>query len=144
MAAVQDDPILQSRLDLLMEHRDERQAEEENWAQSIHQVIQPIRSRLKQQDWSEDCLQRCIGLIRTNATQAMAMCISSDGRSIEDKDMATIRVLYPSMSLMSHSCIPNIRTIHRPGYTLEARTLRALKAGEELTISYTGEKKYYV
>ena len=140
MAAIQNDPVLCSRLDLLMEHRAERQAERGNWDRIICQVVQPIRTRLKKDDWPEDLLQWCIGLVRTNATQTLAAGIESDGTNIEDSELATVRVLYPSMSLMSHSCIPNVRTIHRPGYILEARVNRIVKLGEELTISYTGKE----
>jgi len=142
MAALEDDPILCSRLDLLMEHREERQKEAENWSKTTLQVVQPIRTRLKKCNWSEDSIQRCVGLVRTNATQTIASSITLDGTNSEDKDLATIRVLYPSMSIMSHSCIPNTRTIHQSNYTLEVRAMRKVKLGEELTISYTGKETY--
>ena len=138
MTAIAKDPVLKSRLNLLMEHREERQTEQDNWAQTDLQVVQPIRTRLKRCDWSVDDIQGCVGLIRTNASQALATFRRPDGTFIEERDMATVRVLYPSMSIMSHSCIPNTRTIHHSGYILAARTIREVKKGKEFTISYTG------
>jgi len=139
MTAIEDDPVLCSRLDLLMEHRQERQREADNWSKTTVQVVQPIRTRLKKQSWSEDALQRCVGLVRTNATQTTATSISLDGTNTDDIELATVRVLYPSMSIMSHSCIPNTRTIHHSNYVLEVRAMRSVKHGEELTISYMGK-----
>jgi SET domain len=134
MTAMDKDPVLRTRLNLLMEHREERQAEEDNWAKTHCQVVQPIRTRLKCTGWSEDLIQRCVGLIRTNATQSLVSISNNTGEG----ELATVRVLYPTMSIMSHSCIPNTRTIHRSDYILEARSMRQVKKGEELTISYTG------
>jgi AraC-like DNA-binding protein len=135
MTAMDKDPVLRSRLHLLMEHREERQEEEDNWARTDRQVVQPIRTRLNCTAWSEDLIQRCVGLIRTHATQSRAMAVSNNP---EEWEMATVRVLYPTMSPMSHSCMPNVRTIHRSEYILEARSMRGVRRGEELTISYTG------
>ena len=141
MVAMEDDPILQSRLNLLMEHREERQKEEGNWAQTILQVVEPIKGRFNRSDWSDDVIQRSVGLIRTNATQTLASCCSQDRTNVFDGELATVRVLYPSMSPLSHSCMPNTRIIHRWDYILEARTLKEVRLGEEFTISYTGKEK---
>ena len=137
MVAMQADPVLRSRLDLLMEHHEERKRETENWARSDSQVVQPIRTRFHQSDWSESFILRCVGLIRTHATQTLAKC-NKDRLNYEEEDIVTVRVLYPSMSPMSHSCIPNTRTIHHSNYILEARAMREVRKGEEFTISYTG------
>jgi len=139
MMAMEDDPILRSRLDLLMEHRKERQEEEENWALTLLHVIAPLQTDLNKSDWSEDFIQRSIGLIRTNAIQTLASCCSKDRTDVFEGELATVRVLYPSMSPMSHSCMPNTRTIQRWDYILEARTLKKVRQGDEFTISYTGK-----
>lgn len=141
MMAMEDDPVLKSRLDLLMEHRKEREGEEENWALTLLHVIEPIQNQLNQSDWSEDLIQRSVGLIRTNAVQTIAACCLDDKKDIFDGELATVRVLYPSMSPMSHSCMPNTRTIHKWDYTVEARTLKEVRQGNEFTISYTGKRK---
>jgi hypothetical protein len=138
MVALEEDPVLRSRLDLLMDHHKERKEEKDNWARTILQVIEPIRNRLNCFDWSEDFIQHCVGLIRTNATQILATGCTDDKTNIEDGKLTTLRVLYPSMSPMSHSCIPNTRIIHRSDYILEARTMKEVRQGEEFTISYTG------
>ena len=143
LVAKDRDASLQTRLALLQDHSQERRAEEQNWAQTDRQVVRPIRERLKRSDWTSGDIQRCVGLIRTNATQTLAKNpwpAREDGMEEEEEDRATVRVLYPSMSLMSHSCMPNTRTIHRSSYILEARVMRPVGKGEEFAISYTGTR----
>ena len=120
----------------LMDHLEERKAETENWEISEVQVVAPIREKLKQEKWSADLIQRCLGVTRTNASQRSATQVYSKDKS-NYSDVGTVRVLHLTMSLMSHSCIPNCVTLHNPDYTLTVRSMRPVKKGEELTISYT-------
>ena len=66
-------------------------------------------------------VQHVFGVLKTNSVSL----ITCQGRC-----------LYPTVSLLSHSCIPNLEPVAMPGtrITLRARTL--IKAGEQLTIRY--------
>ncbi|EOA98398.1 SET and MYND domain-containing protein 3, partial [Anas platyrhynchos] len=56
--------------------------------------------------------------------------------TISNGEMQDVGVgLYPSMSLLNHSCDPNCVIIFE-GYQLLLRSVREIQIGEELTISY--------
>lgn len=47
------------------------------------------------------------------------------------------RALYPLISLLSHSCSPNLEPISEPGKRIAFRAKRLIKEGEELSTRYT-------
>ena len=55
----------------------------------------------------------------------------------EDADCGVVRMLYPSMAIFSHSCSPTTQALHRPDYGLTLTATRTIRAGEEITITYT-------
>ena len=46
------------------------------------------------------------------------------------------RALYPVVSIMSHSCVPNITSMLNPGEAIAFRANRVINKDEELTIRY--------
>ena len=65
------------------------------------------------------------------------LCQARVSPGSEDGDCGTVRMLYPSMAIFSHSCSPNTQALHRPDYGLSLTATRAIKAGEEITDTYT-------
>lgn len=60
-----------------------------------------------------------------------------NGFQIEDETGQSVAIgLYPSMSLLNHSCDPNCFTLFM-GRHLHLRVIKTIKAGDELTIQYT-------
>ena len=54
------------------------------------------------------------------------------------QEAGQVRMLYPSMAILSHSCSPNTEALHRPGHGLSLVATRDIKSGEEITVTYTG------
>ena len=46
-------------------------------------------------------------------------------------------MLYPSMAIFSHSCSPSTQALHRPDHGLTLTATRTIRAGEEITVTYT-------
>ena len=40
---------------------------------------------------------------------------------------SSVRMLYPSMAILSHSCCPNTQALHRPGYGLTLTATRDIR-----------------
>ena len=64
---------------------------------------------------------RAFGILQTN---------SMGLRGLEGK------AVYPTVSLMSHSCVNNLTVVTGPGEGIVFKALRQIKQGEELTIRY--------
>ena len=54
-----------------------------------------------------------------------------------DGESGEVRMIYPSMAIFSHSCSPNTQALHRPDYGLVLTATRTIRAGEEITVTYT-------
>ncbi|XP_031408035.1 histone-lysine N-methyltransferase SMYD3-like [Meleagris gallopavo] len=64
------------------------------------------------------------------------MVVTCNCFTISNGEMQDVGVgLYPSMSLLNHSCDPNCVIIFE-GYQLLLRSVREIQIGEELTVSY--------
>ena len=71
-------------------------------------MVSFIREDLGQVQWSEDEIQRLVGLVRTNAAQVRATGVAPGEERLDDDELGTARVLYPSlapMSVASTSCL---------------------------------------
>jgi len=66
-------------------------------------------------------VQHVFGVLKTNSVSL----ITCQGRS-----------LYPTVSLLSHSCVPNLEPVTNPGTKITLRAKTRILAGEELTIRY--------
>ncbi|XP_063247027.1 histone-lysine N-methyltransferase SMYD3 isoform X2 [Prinia subflava] len=64
------------------------------------------------------------------------LCVTCNCFTISNGEMQDVAVgLYPSMSLLNHSCDPNCVIVFE-GYQLLLHSVREIQIGEELTISY--------
>lgn len=115
------------RIDVLMDHHQERKLQMEAWNTFQCQIVDYIQKDLGLSDLFSDAdIHRCIGIIRVNAVQSRASNIN-------------MRALFPSMALLSNSCICNARCVHKDFgrlHGVEIRAQTAIKAGEEVTIQY--------
>ena len=67
----------------------------------------------------------------------ISLCQASLSPGSEEGESGVVRMLYPSMAIFSHSCSPNTQALHRPDYGLTLTTTRTIRAGEEITVTYT-------
>ena len=52
----------------LMDHKEERKREELEWNWVLQNVVEPIKKLDNDSLWSEDDIQRCVGLFRQKAS----------------------------------------------------------------------------
>ena len=117
------------RLKYLMDHDEERRKEVDYWKMFQRNVVQFIRKGLGLQDmYSEEEINRAIGILRTNAFQIEHPYLQYQGTSG--------KAVYPTFSFMSHNCYNNGRYIVHPDNRLTLRAQREIKEGEEITIQY--------
>ena len=83
-----------------------------------------LRKRLKL-DWITDAdLQHVFGVFKTNGVGHV-------------EAGARVCFLFPHVSLMSHSCLSNLDLVSRPGARVQFVAKTDIRAGEELTWSYS-------
>ena len=119
---------LRDRVGRLMDHNQEREREEEGWQWVEERVVRPLL-RLET-SWTREEIQRCVGLFRTNACTTQ---LPPSGEA----EAGQVRVLYPSMAILSHSCSPNTQARYRPDHGLSMTATRDIRRGEEITNTYT-------
>lgn len=135
ISQLSNEKLTKNRFDTLMDHLQQRILEPKNWKAIQNQVISPIREKLKITEWSEDLIQRCVGVVRTNGS--LIQPYSGEGEpSATRPGLGLARGIFLSMATMSHTCIPNCNTLNNPDFSLSVKSMRTIKAGEELTISY--------
>jgi len=133
---IEKDPVARSRIDLMMDHEEDRRVEKANWDFMQKNVVETIRGRLGQDQWGEELIQRLAGVVRTNGFQLHATGVQPGEEPLEDHELGISRVLFPTVAFINHSCLPNTRVVHKLGYHLGVRSKVHIKAGEEITISY--------
>jgi len=123
------DPESWERVQLLMDHDQERREEKEYWKMFQGNVVDYIRKKGGLADtYSEEEIHRAIGILRTNAFQVehpYMVAVGTSGKAI-----------YPTFSFLSHSCLANARYAVMHDDTLVLRAQVDIKAGEEITIQY--------
>lgn len=123
------DPDSWARVQLLMDHDEERKKEVDYWQMFQTNVVDYIRIKGGLADkYSQEEINRCIGILRTNAfmsQQPHMLAAGTDGKAI-----------YPTFSFLSHSCKANARYIVMEDDRLVLRAQVDIKAGEEITIQY--------
>ena len=91
------------RLGFLMDHDAERRAELEFWKMFQRNVVQFIRRGLGLGElYSDQEINRAIGILRTNAFQIEHPHLAAQGTSG--------KAVYPTFSFMSHNCYNNGRS----------------------------------
>ncbi|KAL6032500.1 hypothetical protein STEG23_013380, partial [Scotinomys teguina] len=85
-------------------------------------------------EWTQHSV--IIIIIKINITLIIILCVICNSFTICNAEMQEVGVgLYPSMSLLNHSCDPNCSIVFN-GPHLLLRAVREIEAGEELTICY--------
>ena len=64
LAALDDDPVLRDKVSRLMDHQEDRMRNMEEWQWVEDKIVKSIMMRDKDNKWSEDDIQKCVGLIR--------------------------------------------------------------------------------
>ena len=95
-----NNPKMWRRLMLLMDHEEERKTESEMTEMFQINVVDFL-TKVCGLDYDPDEIFQVLGIIRTNALQVIDPVMKMHG--------ASGRVVYPTLSYMSHSCICNAR-----------------------------------
>ena len=82
-------------LDKLMDNEEERRQDVGEWKRIQREVVDVIKQK---KDVEDDLIHRFIGILNTN-------CLGFSFR----KQKVEGRVLYPLLSIVSHSCVSNAR-----------------------------------
>lgn len=112
-------PEVWERLSYLMDHNIERKQDTELW-ETYNTYVNKFLVNCDIKN-SEEEIDRAVGLLWTNAFA----CAKGGGQAI-----------FPTFSLISHSCQSNCVHTVFPNKTLALQSKVAIKAGEELTINY--------
>ena len=64
LAALDDDPVLRDKVSRLMDHQEDRRRNIGEWRWVEDKIVKPIIDMDKENRWSEDEIQKCVGLIR--------------------------------------------------------------------------------
>ncbi|XP_055542478.1 SET domain-containing protein SmydA-8 [Wyeomyia smithii] len=112
----------------LMEYHPDARKDTAIWKADQRNVVEYLRGPCGLKDcFSEELIQRVIGILAVNAFEARTNCGSA------------IRGLYPKLAIMSHSCVPNVVHSIYPSdnYRLVARAAVDVAEGEKLHTTYT-------
>ena len=120
-----EDPSKARLAEMFMDHREERE-DSEYWNYARDNIVPFIRDQCGQTQWTEEQIMRATGILEVNC--------------YEVKNFVTfgLRGFFPLASLLSHSCIANVKTVWESSAPWGHRTLavRDIKAGEEILTSY--------
>ena len=119
------DPAKARLAQMFMDHREERE-KTDYWRYGRDKIVPFIREQCGQTQWSEEEIMRAIGILEVNC--------------YEVKNFVTfgVRGFYPLASLLSHSCVANVKTLWQtePPFGHRSLAVRDIKAGEEILTSY--------
>ena len=107
----------------LMDHWEERSTDN-GVEEMVKYVAAFCRHKLGLEWVTDDSVCHAYGVIKTNAVG----CVNPGG--------SRQCYLYPQVSLLSHSCAPNMEILEKPGRTVQMGASRDIKKGEELTWRY--------
>ena len=120
-----EDPAKARLAEMFMDHKEERE-ETEYWRYGRDHIVPFIREQCGQTQWSEEKIMRAIGILEVNC--------------YEVKNFVTfgLRGFFPLASLLSHSCVANVKTVWetRGPWGHRSLAVRDIKAGEEILTSY--------
>ena len=116
-----DKPDQWEMVERLMDHWEERSTNTE--VVKAMKIMFAFFSKKLSLDWVElGDVQHVFGVLQTNSVSL----ISRQGRTV-----------YPVVSLLSHSCLPNLEPISNPAAGMKLRAKTLIRAGEQLTMRYT-------
>ena len=116
-----DQPDQWEKVEQLMDHWEERATNTE--VVKAMKIMFAFFSKKLSLDWiSLEDVQHVFGVLQTNSVSL----ISRQGRTF-----------YPVVSLLSHSCLPNLEPVSNPAATIKLRAKTRIEAGQQLTMRYT-------
>jgi len=124
MILKRDHPQQYEMIEQLMDHWSER-ALDRRVAELVKFMAAFCRKKLSM-DWVRDeDVQHAFGVLKTNGVGHI------------NKNGSKVCFLYPTVSLMSHSCAANLEIVDSPATSVRFIAKRKIRKGEELTWSYT-------
>jgi len=112
------------KINMLMDHVEERQRDSEEWQMFQETVVAKIKKILPESEQAE--VNRLIGIICTNSVSFQLHSSGVYGRA-----------LYPTLSLVSHNCVANARyTVNPDDLSVVLRAKKEIAEGEEISINY--------
>lgn len=124
MILKREDPARYQVIEELMDHWEER-AQDKRVSDMVKYMAAFCRKKLCL-DWVRDeDVQHAFGVLKTNGVGH----INPNG--------SKVCFLYPTVSLMSHSCAANLEIVDSPARSVKFVAKRQIGKGEELTWSYT-------
>ena len=107
---------------LLMDHWEELVAKDPGLEEAIARLAGFYRSRLGLAWVTEEQVRHCYGVLKTNSMRV---------------GLGEGQVVFPTLSIASHSCVSNLELVGEVGATVAFRAKRRIEEGEELTLRYT-------
>jgi len=112
------------QIDQLMDHDAERRKNPGEWSMFQKEVVDVVKT--VRPDVDDDLVHKLIGILNTNS-------VSFNFK----KDSRKGRILYPCLSLASHSCVANARyTVNPEDFSVVLRARKRIEEGEEIAIHY--------
>jgi len=97
-----------ARTDALMDHREERLQNEDEWNWYQQFVVDFFRRDLRLEA-SEDRIQRAVGILNVNAVALHFGKLKQQQQQQQQQQQAIGKGLYPIFAIMSHNCVCNAR-----------------------------------
>ena len=120
MILKRDDPQQYKVVEELMDHWEER-AQDKRVSDMVKYMAAFCRKKLCM-DWVKDeDVQHAFGVLKTNGVGHI------------NKNGAKVCYLYPTVSLMSHSCAANLDIVDSPARSVKFVAKRQIRKGDELT-----------
>lgn len=127
LALKDKEPELWDRVQMLMDHDDDRRKEEDYWKMFQVNAVDFLR-QVCGFDFTEEEIFRATGIIRTNAFHIQHPYMKLQG--------ASGGAVFPTFSFLSHSCVANARYTVSSDNHLTLRAQRQIPSGSEITIQY--------
>jgi len=132
LAVKQQKPEIWDRVARLMDHLEERRAEDK-W-RYVTDVVLPLitkRCSVNKEEGDEELMESIIGIFRTNSVKWE--------REKEEGGLIPVgHALLPVFSLLSHSCVNNTRYTQTRDGRMIVRAVKPICKGEEVTTQYRG------
>jgi len=124
MILKRDNPQQYEVIEQLMDHWSER-ACDRRVSELVKFMAAFCRKKLSMSWVKDEDVQHAFGVLKTNGVGHI------------NKNGSKVCFLYPTVSLLSHSCAANLEIVDSPATTVKFVAKRKIRAGEELTWSYT-------
>jgi len=113
-------------IDKLMDHSRERKLYREAWERDQNEIVKVV-SKLIDHSINDEEVDRLLGIFDCNS---ISLTSTRDGLSGQ--------ALFPTLSLVNHSCVANCRFVVNPEtLSVVLKAKRQISSGEELTINYS-------